>query len=226
MVKITALLPMKGHSERVPNKNLRIFNGRPLYHKITESLLASDYISYILIDTDSKEIAEDALQNFDRVKIIDRQKELQGDFISMNHIISYDLAQSMGEHFLQTHSTNPLLTTTTIERAIETYFENLEQYDCLFSVKRLQTRLYWQDGRPINHDPQHLLRTQDLSPLFEENSNLYIFSKASFKKAGSHRIGLKPYLFEIDQFESIDIDEERDFKLAEILCLMNSPEEI
>jgi len=101
--------------------------------------------------------------------------------------------------------------------AIKKYFDNLDTFDSLFSVNRLQTRLYYQDGRPVNHDPGKLIRTQDLNPLFEENSNFYIFSRKSFFEAGGRRIGLRPQMFEIDKLEAIDIDDERDFELAEIL---------
>jgi CMP-N-acetylneuraminic acid synthetase len=217
MRQIIALLPMKEHSERIPNKNMRLFCKKPLFHKIVESLLKSKYIESVVIDTDSKIIAEDALKNFGRVEIINRSEKLRGDFIPMNDIISYDLSQLKGEHFLQTHSTNPLLTIETINEGIEKYFENIEKYDSLFSVTRIQARLYGQDGSAINHNPNELLRTQDLSPVFEENSNLYIFSKKSFKEAGDKRIGLKPQMFEVSKFEAIDIDELEDFELAEIL---------
>jgi CMP-N-acetylneuraminic acid synthetase len=123
-----------------------------------------------------------------------------------------------GEHFLQTHSTNPLLSTETIDKGVELYFHNLEIYDSLFTVTRHNARFYWSDGRPINHDPQELIRTQDLPPILEENSNLYIFSRESFKQSDNRRIGLRPYLFEVSKFEAIDIDEEEDFLLAELLC--------
>jgi len=217
MKQLIALLPMKEHSERIPNKNMKGFYSKPLYHRIMEALLESKYIKFVIIDTDSQVIAEDALKNFDRVEIINRPKKLRGDFISMNDIIAYDLSQLKGEHFLQTHSTNPLLTTETIDKAIRQYFKNIEKYDSLFSVTRLQARLYWENGSPINHDPNELIRTQDLSPVFEENSNLYIFSKKSFREAGNKRIGLKPQMFEINKFEAIDIDEPEDFELAKIL---------
>jgi len=217
MKQIIALLPMKEHSERIPNKNMKGFYSKPLYHRIMEALLESKYIKFVIIDTDSQVIAEDALKNFDRVEIINRPKKLRGDFISMNDIIAYDLSRLKGEHFLQTHSTNPLLTTETIDKAIRQYFKNIEKYDSLFSVTRLQARLYWENGSPINHDPNELIRTQDLSPVFEENSNLYIFSKESFREAGDKRIGLKPQMFEISKFEAIDIDEPEDFELAKIL---------
>ena len=216
-MKLTALLPMKKHSERVPNKNIKLFCGKPLYHMIMQRLMASAYIERIVINTDSNHIAEDARRHFEGVQIIARPKEIQGDYVSMNDIIAYDLGCVDGEHFLQTHSTNPLLQLATIDKAIKIYFNNLNKFDSVFSVTRMQTRLYWSNGRPINHDPQELLRTQDLPPVFEENSNFYIFSKTSFLNAGNNRIGLKPQMFELDKLEAIDIDDMEDFDLAETL---------
>ena len=216
---LQVLLPMKGNSERVPSKNMKNFDGAPLYHAIIKSLLASKYISHIAINTDSEIIALDAKKNFeDKVTIIDRPKEIQGDFVSMNNIINYDLAQLKGEHFLQTHSTNPLVRAETIDNAIEKYFEAISQkYDSVFSVTKVQTRFYDKNAKPINHNPNELLRTQDLEPLYEENSNFYIFSKESFKNANNQRIGLKPQIFEVNKLEAVDIDEPEDFKLAEFL---------
>jgi len=215
-LKVVALLPMKGHSERVPNKNMRSFCGMPLYHRVLKSLLGSKYVEYVVINTDSKAIAQDASDNFERVKIIERPDAIRGDYVPMNDIIAYDLTQIGSEYFLQTHSTNPLLTTEIIDTAIEQYFISLEAYDSLFSVTRHQTRLYWSDGRPINHNPKELLRTQDLEPIYEENSNIYIFSKISFTNNGNKRIGIRPKLFEMNKLEAMDIDEEVDFKLAEL----------
>ena len=219
-MKLTALLPMKGTSERVPNKNMRDFDGKPLYHAIMKSLLASKYIDKVVINTDSELIAKDAKENFgDRVVIIDRPKEIQGGDVSMNVIIDYDLHQLDGEHFLQTHSTNPLLRAKTLDKAVETYFECLQKESCdsVFGVTRVQTRFYDKDAKPVNHNPQELLRTQDLEPLYEENSNFYIFSKDSFKNAGNKRIGIKPKIMEVNKLEAVDIDEPEDFKLAELL---------
>ena len=218
MQQIYMLLPMKETSERIPNKNIRSFNGKPLYHAIMKTLLKSKYIKKVVINTDSKIIANDAKYNFgDNVIIIDRPKKIQGSDVSMNIVIDYDLSQLEGEHFLQTHSTNPLLKVETLDKAIETYFENLEKYDSLFAVTKIQTRLYDKNVKPINHNSGELLRTQDLEPLYEENSNFYIFSKKSFEKAGKKRIGLRPQIFEVNKLEAIDIDDPEDFILAEIL---------
>ena len=219
-MKVTALLPMKGNSERVPNKNMKNFAGKPLYHCVAEVLQKSDYIETIVINTDSDIIAEDATKHFSKVKIHIRPENIRGDMVPMNDIIRFDINHSPGEHFIQTHSTNPLLSAKTLEEGIETYFSMPDEFDSVFSVTRWQTRFYWSSGQPINHNPEELIRTQDLSPLFEENSNFYIFSKASFKRAENRRIGLKPKMFAMNKTEAIDIDEEPDFSLAETIYRM------
>lgn len=219
--KLIALLPMKGHSERVPNKNMKMFGGRPLYHAVMKSLEACEYVSDIVIDTDSDIIAEDAMKHFRKVRILSRPQELQGDFVSMNDIINYDISQFPEEkHFLQTHSTNPLVSTATLDTAIARYFSVIrEGCDSLFGVTKFQSRFYWQDGGAINHNPAELIRTQDLPPIYEENSNFYIFSVDSFKKSGHKRIGILPAMFAVDKLEAIDIDDKDDFILAEMLYI-------
>lgn len=217
--KILALVPMKSHSERVKNKNMRTFGGQPLLHAIMKTLQESIYIYKIVINTDSKIIANETTRNFSKAVINERPTELLGDFVSMNKIINYDIIKFKEyDHFIQTHSTNPLLSTKTLDAAIEKYFEVIEKgYDSVFGVTKFQSRFYWQDGNAINHNPKELIRTQDLTPIYEENSNFYIFSRDSFKKADNKRIGLNPYLFEVNKLEAIDIDNNDDFFLAEVL---------
>lgn len=214
-----ALLPMKGHSERVRNKNLRDFNGRPLFWHILHTLLICDYVSGVYVDTDDVFLGETVKHYFPDVQIMPRAKELCGDHISMNKIIQYDISHIEGEYFLQTHATNPLLEKKTIDDACKIFFENLDRYDSLFTVNRMQSRLYDANGKAINHNPNELIRTQDLSPIYEENSNLYLFSKESFGKREA-RIGEKPYLYATNKLESLDIDEEEDFILAEMVQRM------
>ncbi len=215
MSKVNFLLPMKGHSERVPNKNLKTFVNKPLYHFILEEILKSKYFENVYINTDSENIITDVNKFFPGVNIIDRPENIVGDSVSMNKIIEYDLSLINGEIFLQTHSTNPLLTVDTIDKGIEAFFNYRKKYDSIFSVTKWQSRFYWEDGKPINHNPEELLCTQDLPPMFEENSNFYIFTKESFKAAGNKRIGLNPLMFEIDPMQAVDIDTEFNFLLAE-----------
>lgn len=208
---------MKGHSERVPRKNIREFHNRPLLCWILESLSNVDGVAEILINTDSDQIAEIAQEHF-QVTIIERPEKLQGDFVSMNKIIAHDLQHAGTDHLLQTHATNPLLQSETIKQAINQYFSAIdEDYDSVFSVTPVQKRFYNAEGDPIFHNPDSLKRTQDLEPIYEENSNIYLFSKSSFNKR-NHRIGKNPYLFEMNKLEAYDIDTQEDFMIAELLC--------
>jgi CMP-N-acetylneuraminic acid synthetase len=212
--KVKALVPMKGHSERVPNKNIRLLAGKPAFHWIMESLSRSKYIDEIIVNTDSDEIAKSASDNF-KVTILKRPDFLLGDMVSIQPLIEYDLSQTNGEYYLQTHSTNPLLTSETIDRAIEVFFAQ-QEHDTLFSVTSVKTRYYWPDGRGINHDPKKLIRTQDLEPIFEENSCFYIFSRET-NQIIKNRLGANPMMFPIHKLEAADIDEMEDFYWAEFL---------
>ncbi|BBA33365.1 acylneuraminate cytidylyltransferase [Methylocaldum marinum] len=213
---IVALLPMKAHSERVPNKNFRDFNGKPLFRWILDTLLLISEITEVVINTDARSIlAEHGLADSDRVRIRDRKPELCGDFVSMNRVLEDDIANVPADVYVMTHTTNPLLSAATIKAALS-LFEQEEaagNADSLFTVNKFQTRFYRQDASPVNHDPTNLVRTQDLEPWFEENSNLYIFTQESFARTNA-RIGERPLLFETPKLESIDIDDQADWELA------------
>lgn len=215
-MKLTALVPMRHHSQRVPGKNYRLLAGKPLYQHIIETLLSVPEISEIVVDTDSEPVMDGLRQNFPQVKVINRPEHLRADDVPMNDILIHDTDQFPAEFYLQTHSTNPLLKPQTVSSAINSFFEQYPDRDSLFSVTRLQTRLYDQHGKAINHDPSVLLQTQDLPPVYEENSCLYIFTRPNLIKK-HHRIGDTPLMFEIDADEAWDIDEELDFAICDFL---------
>jgi CMP-N-acetylneuraminic acid synthetase len=215
-VRIAAIVPMRHSSERVPGKNYRLFCGSPLYHHIVRTLLSCPEISKVLIDTDSPIILEETATLFPTVQLIERPPYLRGGLVPTNEVLLNDVRQVDADYYLQTHSTNPLLRARTIGRAIDTFLGSRPTYDSLFSVTRLQTRLWDVLGRAVNHNPAVLLRTQDLPPIYEENSNLYIFSRETLERK-RNRIGERPLMFEVDRIEATDIDEELDFQIAEVL---------
>jgi len=209
---IDALIPLKAHSERVPNKNFRELAGKPLYIYILETLSRSKFIENIYIDTDAKEKFE--LSDYPEVKIIDRPEELRGDMVSVNALIEYDLNILKGDIILQTHATNPMLKTETVDQCI-TKFLN-EEPGSLFSVTPMYER-FWRNGKPVNHDPNKLIRTQDLEPLYMDNSCIYIFTREFFNKY-KRRMNDKSKMFVIDKKEAFDIDTKLDWRIVE--CLM------
>ncbi|WP_287447110.1 acylneuraminate cytidylyltransferase family protein [Altererythrobacter sp.] len=219
-----ALLPMKANSERVKGKNFREFAGKPLFRWILESLLSVDAIDRVVINTDARQVLadhglEDGAEN-GRVMIRDRKPEICGDLVSMNLVLADDVENVPAKTYLMTHTTNPLLTSETIASAIEQYSKGVASgaADSLFTVNPIQTRFYRADGSAINHDPDNLIRTQDLELWLEENSNLYVFNKDSFAKTNA-RIGASPILFQMDSTESIDIDDQAQWELAEAVAL-------
>jgi len=215
--QVVALVPMRHHSQRVPQKNFRDLAGKPLFHHILATLQKCEEVSQIVVDTDSPVISEDIRKNFPDVMVIDRPEHLRADDIPMNEILIYDTQQVKSDLFLQTHSTNPLLRSETISRAIKVFTrQDPVQYDSLFSVTGMKTRLWDRFTKPINHDPDILLQTQDLPPVYEENSCIYLFWSQNLINR-HNRIGEHPMMFEIPPDEALDIDDEQDFLIADLL---------
>jgi CMP-N-acetylneuraminic acid synthetase len=211
---------MKAHSERVPGKNFRPFAGKPLFRWILDNLLAIDAIAEVVINTDARaRLAEAGLTDGPRVRLRDRKPELCGDFVSMNLVLADDVAAVPADVYVMTHTTNPLLSAATIRGALDAFGAAAARgaADSLFTVNRFQSRFYGADGRAINHDPNNLIRTQDLEPWFEENSNLYVFTAASFRATGA-RIGRRPVMYETPRRESFDIDDQEGWDLAELVA--------
>ena len=218
MGKIAALLPMKAKSDRVKGKNFRILAGKPLFKWILDTLLSINTIGCIVINTDARSVlAENNLIESDRIIIRDRKSELCGDLVSMNKILADDMNAVEADTYLMTHTTNPLLKKDTILNAIAELKNNISKYDSLFTVNKIQTRFYRENMEPVNHDPDNLVRTQDLEFWFEENSCLYLFSRESFSRTNA-RIGLRPMMYTTPVLESIDIDEPEDWIMAEALA--------
>lgn len=214
--RIVAFVPMRHSSERVVGKNYRPLGGKPLFHHILETLLACPHIAEVVIDTDSPLITEDAQAAFPGVRVIPRPEHLLGGDIPMNDVLLHDVEQAPADLYVQTHSTNPLLRAETVTTALESFLAQRDAYDSLFTVTPLHTRLWTADGQAINHDPAVLLRTQDLPPVMEENSCLYVFDGGTLRGRGN-RIGERPLLYALDAEEAWDIDEEIDWNVVEAL---------
>ena len=217
--KVVALLPMKANSTRVPGKNFKDFCGKPLFKWILDALLAVDEIDQVIINTDAKEILiANGLEETERVLIRQRKTSICGDEVSMNMVLADDVENIEADIYMMTHTTNPLLSASTIERALKQYKKDLahESADSLFTVNKVQTRFYTEDCKPINHDPNNLIPTQNLDPWYEENSNLYLFNRESFVSTNA-RIGKKPAMMVSPPMECSDIDTIDDWNQAVVM---------
>jgi CMP-N-acetylneuraminic acid synthetase len=210
---------MRHSSERVPGKNYRPLAGRPLFHHIVRTLLDVPTIAQLVIDTDSETIAKDVSRTFPEVTVLMRPDHLRAGEIPMNEVLLNTAQQVSADVLLQTHSTNPFLSARTVASALDRFLTGENRCDSAFGVTRLQARLWTADARPVNHDPAVLLRTQDLEPLYLENSCFYVFTPETLKSRGN-RIGERPLLVEVPPEEAFDIDEESDFRLAEAVASM------
>jgi CMP-N-acetylneuraminic acid synthetase len=220
---VAAIVPMRHSSERVPGKNYRDFAGKPLFHRIIDTLLECPSITQVVIDTDSPTVIEQAEIYYPSVTILERPQHLRDGAIPMNNVLLNTCEQVPADFYLQTHSTNPLLSAETVEKGVKQFLAQYPVYDTLFGVTRMQTRLWDPLARAINHNANILLRTQDLPPVYMENSCMYIFKKETLIQKGN-RLGDRPFMYEIAEIEAQDIDVELNFKVAEFLFTELYPE--
>ena len=210
---VTAIVPIKEHSERLPRKNFGEFNGKPLYHWILETLESVDEISHIVVNTDAAEVIEDAPDLFD-VEVSVRPERLRDDEVTTN-IIRYEIDRSDTEYHLHTYSTCPLLRPETISGAIREFVDS-DEHDSLLPVTKHQKCFYDDAYDAINHDPHDISPSQDIPPLYLDCSVLYMYTEETFERTG-HRIGTDPLPYEVDEREAVEIDYRWEFEMAECL---------
>ncbi len=210
MPEVTAIVPIREESQRLPRKNFRDFNGEPLYYWILDTLSSVESVDRVVINTNSEEIMTEAPAQFD-VEISERPERFYGDDTTQN-IVQYEVDRIETDIYLQTFCTNPLLKPESIEGAVQKFID--EPCDSLFTVTRHQKRMYTEDLKPVNHDPHDRVPTQELSPVYEDNSNTYLFTEDVVKNT-EDRMGKNYAVYEIGPIESLDIDTKSDFEMAE-----------
>lgn len=210
-MKVVALIPVKAISRRVPGKNLRLLNGRPLFHYIIEAALKAGFTE-VYVNTDSSEVAAYAQSR--NAKVISRPASLSEDTANGNDLLNYESTIVDADIYVQLFATAPLLTTNTIQRAICTLLEN-QTYDSALTINSIFS-WFWFNGTPVNYDPIVLPRSQDAVPVVRETTGLYAIRRQALVQRKS-RIGRVPAFVEVSEIEGLDIDNESDFRYAEFL---------
>lgn len=207
-MKVVALIPIKLGSKRVPNKNIKPFyDGTPLMHFIQKACLNAKNVDEVYIYCSDEAVQEYVLP---AVKFLKRPAYLDNDDMNANDIIREFIKTVDADIYVNAHTTSPFAKPETIDECVASVASG--KYDSAFCAESIRTFL-WEDGRPINFDPSHFPRTQDLPLIYGETSIAYVFTKESFIKH-NRRLGVHPFIKEVDKIEAIDIDYPEDFEIA------------
>lgn len=210
-MKVVAIVPMKLNNRRLPQKNTKCFtNGKPLCYYILSTLLKVERISEIYVYCSNPDIQEFIPKG---IKYLERSKSLDQDTTKMNEVLQHFSSEVEADVYVMTHTTAPFITKKAIGRGLEAVLD--DDYDSAFAAKKLQDFL-WKDGIPFNYELNNIPRTQDLPIIYEETSGFYIYRKEVISNL-NRRIGKKPFIVEVGEIESIDIDEQEDFMIADAI---------
>lgn len=210
-MRTTAIMPIKLNNERCPGKNIRLLGGKPLLHYELDTLKESHLCNSINVFCSSPEIISFLPEGVNFVK---RPEYLDLPSSNFTQIFESFMALYEADIYVYAHATAPYITLDSMKACIMAV--QSEEYDSAFCAVKLQDYL-WQDGKPLNFDPSNLPRTQDLAPIYQETSGIYVFTREVFAEH-HRRIGVNPYIREVTFREAIDIDTPEDFSLAEIFC--------
>jgi len=216
-MKNIAIIPARGGSKRLPDKNILLLDGIPLLaHSILYAQKNADTIDAVFVSTDDEKIKQIAIDY--GAKVIDRPAELSGDLeptvSALKHCIE-TVNDDEIENVILLQPTNPLRPENLLQEAFEVYKKN--NCDSLFTVTRNHQKFGKINNNqfiPFNYEPGQ--RSQDLEPLYFENGLLYISSKEAI--LNSEIITKSAFPFEVNhQFSSVDIDTQEDFDYSQYL---------
>jgi len=203
-------MPIKLINERCPGKNTRLLGTKPLLQYELDSLKKTGLCNSIHVFCSSEEVVPFLPEG---ISFIQRPEYLDLPTSNFTQIFSHFMQQMDADIYVYAHATAPFVTVDTMRQCIEAVKSG--KYDSAFCALKLQDYL-WQDGEPLNFDASNLPRTQDLKPIYQETSGVYVFTKEVFQKY-RRRIGKQPFIKEVSLKESVDIDNPEDFDLAEAL---------
>ena len=219
---INVFLPMRAGSERVPKKNTKTFSGIKggLCRIKLEQLIQCKLIDSILVSTNDLEVVKITNSfNSKKIKVVLRPNELASSSASTDDLIKYVPELMPDGHILWTHVTSPFINSDVYNQVIEKYFENLDHFDSLMTVTKIQ-KFIWNNNEPVNYnrDIEKWPKTQTIKSLWEVNSGIFLAHKSIYEH-NNDRIGYKPYLYQLSDEIAFDIDWMTDYKIAEALYL-------
>lgn len=210
-MKIVSFIPIKLNNQRLPGKNTMLLNGRPTCEYIFDCINNVENIDEKYVYCSDEEIKKYIPEGLTFLK---RDSYLDGFQVKGLEIIEHFVRDVDADIYVLTHVTQPFTKSESIKNALDKVISG--EYDSAFSAVVLQDYM-WMNGKPFNYDTKNIVRTQDLTPIYMETGAFFIFRKEVFTELGQ-RIGMKPYIYEIDQFEAVDIDTAEDFEFAKAVA--------
>ena len=208
-MKIVAVVPIKLNNRRLPQKNTKTFtNGKPLCYYVLSTLLKIEEIQEVYVYCSNPDIRKYIPEG---VRYLQRSESLDLDSTKMNEVLRNFATDINADIYVMSHTTAPFISKEAIQKGIQAV--KAGEYDSAFAAKKLQDFL-WSKGKPFNYHLDAIPRTQDLPVLFEETSGFYIYRRDIITEK-FRRIGENPYIVEVGEIESIDIDEMEDFIIAD-----------
>jgi len=215
-MKTIAIIPARGGSKRLPQKNIKLLGEIPLLaHSILYAKANKEIIDDVYVSTDDDDIKKIALEF--GAKVINRPESISGDLEPTVSALKNVLEQidAEVENVVLLQATNPLRSQDLLKEAFETFQK--EKCDSLFTVSRNHQKfgkIINEKFIPFNYEIGQ--RSQDLEPLFFENGLLYITKAALIME--NIIIAENAFPFKIDSiFADVDIDTQDDFDYAEYL---------
>ncbi len=210
-MKVVSFIPIKLNNQRLPGKNIMDLEGRPVCDYLFKTVSQIDEIDEKYVYCSDEAIKPYMPENLTFLK---RDKALDDYLVKGLDIIEAFVNDVDADVYVLTHVTQPFTKAQSIRNALEKVTSG--EYDSAFSAVALQDYM-WYQGKPFNYDLTDIVRTQELEPVYMETGAFFIFRKEVFTKM-HRRIGEKPYIYEIDQFEAVDIDTREDFEFAKAVA--------
>lgn len=211
-MKIVAIVPVKGTSERIENKNIRLLDGKPLFLHTIEKLLSCNFLDEVYLDTESEKII-DLVSDYENLKIMKRNPELANNKTDGHKLFMNEVENIEADIYVQILCTSPFIKKETIKKGIDILRE--KNVDSVVLVKK-EKQYLWENGKPL-YSTEKIPNSVELPETIIETMGMYIMKKEAALKTRKRYNG-NVYLLEAEAIEGIDVNYPEEFKLANYIA--------
>lgn len=228
--RVTALIPARGGSKRLPRKNVKLLDDKPLIAWSIETAKASKYVDRVVVSTDDEEIKQVSEQYDAEVPFL-RPEHLSNDYASSFDVIKHAIKQLNIEEknnlIVLLQPTSPLRLVAELDGALEFFVANNAKG--VVSVSEAEHSPMWSNTLPENYSLAEFIRpevqgkrSQDLPTYYRLNGSIYIYEVLSLLEKDKIFYDSGVYGFQTEKETSVDIDTALDFLIAETMMLHRS----